>query len=184
MRIKIHCSFLVYVLILLFFELLEYYLFFLISIFLHEIAHAITGKIFGIKTSSLSISFSGLSLKFEDFNISKTKRIIILIVGPIVNLLIALIAYFLYQEKYIFFVICNLLLFAFNILPIYPLDGGKILYETISQKNTCEVVQKFFCLVLVIACIYMYINYQTIQVMFLGIYLLGFANLKKYDKYF
>ncbi len=184
MSLKIHYSFIVYLLILFFCNLLQYYLIFFLAICIHEITHAIVGVGMGIKIKSTTISFSGLSLQFYDFQIKKIKKIIILFSGPIINLIIAIFTYTFWGEEQIFFILCNLTLFIFNMLPIYPLDGGKILLEIIKNKKIIEIIQKTFCIILVIICIYMYINFQTIQLVFIGIYLLGFASLQKYDKYF
>ena len=188
MSIKIHYTFIIYLLILFFFELLPYYFCFFISIFIHEISHGIMGKIFGLKIKNISINFSGLSLGFENFNISKIKKIIIYIVGPVINLIIAIILNYYNNEEYAFLIICNLLLFTFNILPIYPLDGGKIIYEVLSNNIYCDklfnLIQQIFCIILILFCIYVYINFEAIQILFLGLYLLGMSNLNKYNKYF
>lgn len=45
--------------------------------------------------------------------------------GPSVNLIFVLIFLFFYQNITIIYV--NILIFIFNMLPIYPLDGGRIL---------------------------------------------------------
>lgn len=188
MSIKIHYSFIVYILVLFFLDLLNYYILFFLSIIIHEFTHGVLGRILGLKVNSVHISITGLSIKFKDFNISKAKKIIILLAGPIINLLISVLIYLLFKEKYIFFAMCNFILFTFNILPIYPLDGGKVLYEILKDKKRgkriLNLIEKSFAILLIVICIYFYINFYAIQILFLGIYLLGFVNIQKYNKYF
>lgn len=186
MSVKIHYSFIVYILILFFFNVLQYYLMFFLAIFIHEATHGIVGRICGIKTKSITISFSGLSLHFENFEKNNIIKTIVLLSGPISNLIIAYLIYLFFGEEQIFFVLCNLILAIFNLIPIYPLDGGKILLEIIGieNENKLRLVQNFFCIILGLLCMYMYINFESLQLVFVGIYLMGFSNFKKYDKYF
>ena len=69
------------------------------------------------------------------------KRIGVASAGPIINFLIASLAYlyfFITNDvsiigiKVDMVIYSNLLIFIFNLLPIYPLDGGRILKELIS----------------------------------------------------
>lgn len=80
-----------------------------------------------------SISFK---LKIKDYNkkiikgnILEFKKIIVAISGPLTNLLIILGA-LLMKIEYIpvnVVVYANIIILLFNLLPIYPLDGGRIL---------------------------------------------------------
>ncbi len=57
------------------------------------------------------------------------KEIIVAIAGPIVNLLIFIITLLNEEKTYLnnLIMYSNLLIFIFNLIPIYPLDGGRIL---------------------------------------------------------
>lgn len=66
------------------------------------------------------------------------KKIAIAFAGPLVNMFIAIIAFFMPKNILIqkeLLVYANLLLAIFNLLPIYPLDGGRILKEIITIKR-------------------------------------------------
>lgn len=108
---------------------------------LHEIGHMITGIILGFKPSTFDIMPCGLSIGFEgkvdNYNkkIGKTsfitiKKIIIALNGPLTNFLFTLI--FILFPITIFgvereiLIYANILIGLFNLIPIYPLDGGRI----------------------------------------------------------
>lgn len=87
---------------------------------------------FEIMPFGFRISFK---LKIDDFNkrikranFIELKKIIVAISGPMVNLLIIFILLLkqdFYNSQMLIYV--NVLIVLFNLLPIYPLDGGRIL---------------------------------------------------------
>ena len=181
MKIRIRYSFILYIIILHFFDLLSYFLIFFLSIIIHELLHAILGLLFGLKIKSAEISLSGLSINFENFELSTLKKIIVLICGPLINLIISLFFYFTFKDKYLFIIISNLLLFIFNMIPIYPLDGGRILYEILLKycrfsiaNNILLIVYQVFSILTLFLVSYIYINFYNIQILFIGIYILSF----------
>ena len=108
----------------------------------HELGHLIAGIMLGFKPQSLSINPVGLSVAFdikaEDYNekikkgnILALKKLIIALSGPAVNFLIVII-FMLFDFKFFyisreFVIYSNILIGLFNLIPIYPLDGGRIL---------------------------------------------------------
>lgn len=118
-------------------EQFEMYIIFLIFITLHELAHAIVGMIQGFQLERIEIMPYGLSIKFYYFNDANyKKKIITYLAGPVLNFILALIFLCIKtNEKFIvycFFI--NLVLGMVNLLPILPLDGGKILKEILKIK--------------------------------------------------
>ena len=89
------------------------------------------------------------------------------------------------REKYMFFILTNLMLCIFNLLPIYPLDGGKIMYELVNhfftiKKNILKNIYITVQLILLFTLAFLSINYYNIQLFFLGVYFLSFTNENKY----
>lgn len=107
---------------------------------IHELGHLLVGIVLGFKPNKIEINPFGISIGFKinlmDYNkklkkanIIELKKIIIAMAGPMINLLIIFIVSILdiniYEKTIIIY--SNLLLILFNILPIYPLDGSRIL---------------------------------------------------------
>ena len=185
MNIKIHYSFVIYIFILFFLGLLKYFSIFFISILLHEFTHALVGTLYGLKIINIEIDMCGVSIRFDKINEDCLSRIIIYMSRPLINIIIAIITYIIFKERFLFFVLTNLGLFAFNMLPIYPLDGGKIIFEIINKffytkklilKKCYTCFQIIFLFILAMFCI----NYSNVQLFFLGIYFLRFTIEDKY----
>ena len=114
--------------------------------FIHELGHLLAGLLMGFKPKSLEVAPYGFSISFEGYSKGMAKektwalkRIFIAFAGPLTNLLIILAIYlYLFIVKdinayYVELIIySNILIFIFNMLPIYPLDGGRIIKEIIN----------------------------------------------------
>lgn len=109
--------------------------------------HMIIGMILGLKIKSLHINAFGLSVLFETYESKKIielKKIAIAIAGPMVNILFIIIANFLninldLKQTIIY---ANALIAIFNLLPIYPLDGGRILKAILNMKFKERITEK------------------------------------------
>lgn len=112
------------------------YSIFFISIVLHELAHAILGLLLGLKIKKIRVNPLGINLEFMSFREKNRigKKIAIYLIGPLFNFLIAFVCYKIninYNLK-LNIVYTNLVLGFFNLLPILPLDGGKIFKEILN----------------------------------------------------
>lgn len=106
---------------------------------IHELGHLFTLNKFGVKICELKISLSGANIKTESFKrISIKKEIIILLSGPLINLCLSAVLYFvnLIIENIDFnnLISINLGLGIFNLLPFYNFDGGKIIEILLKSK--------------------------------------------------
>lgn len=107
---------------------------------LHELGHLFMGLLLGLKPEKIDLIPMGLAVSFKvnisDFNKKKKrgnvevlKEIFIAVAGPVVNLIILILAQIFVKDEMLknLIIYANLLIFMFNLLPIYPLDGGRIL---------------------------------------------------------
>lgn len=146
MEIRVNLKIFIFTIIFYFTKQIEIYALLMFFAVLHELGHLVVGLLLGLKVKNVSIMPLGLSIGFgidtEDYNkkIKKgnflnIKRIIIALAGPMVNFIIAVsfflfpFQFFVYQSSHI--VYSNLLIGVFNLLPIYPLDGGRIVKEVL-----------------------------------------------------
>lgn len=105
---------------------------------LHEISHIISAKIFKVKISYIEILPFGVSARLESNIIENpTYEIIIAFSGPLSNILLALIFYFISDIRMpyaSYITICSTAMALINLLPVLPLDGGRIMRAYITKK--------------------------------------------------
>ena len=74
------------------------------------------------------------------FGCSRKKEIAVALAGPAVNLVLFFTLWFNFlaykNDPVLVCALINLLIFAFNMLPVTGLDGGTVLFTLISRKNT------------------------------------------------
>ena len=117
--------------------MLKIYIYFLISMLIHEISHILVAKIFKMKLKNLRVSIFGASLEIErTIKNKEIKRIFMYLAGPIFNLIVAVLIKYINinEDEKIKIIYTNLSLCIFNLLPIIPLDGGNILREILKTK--------------------------------------------------
>lgn len=106
-------------------------LFAVLSALWHELWHIIVVHLLGGGTRSLTLNGYGISLKTDQ--LSYRQEAIVALAGPLSSLFaffaFAVTAhFFIFTENTVFLTFSNLAVFAVNILPIYPLDGGRALH--------------------------------------------------------
>lgn len=109
-----------------------------IFILLHELGHAITGVILGLKIKKININVFGLSIEFENYGKERlNNKIIIDMAGPAINIITFIIAVIFKNEEIAYI---NILLAIINLLPIYPLDGGRIVKNLLLKSHNYKQV--------------------------------------------
>ncbi|AKL95100.1 peptidase M50 [Clostridium aceticum] len=110
-------------------------------IVVHELAHSLTSIHYGIDVEEIELfPFGGVAKANNYLEMDPFKEMVIAIVGPMSNfimmfVMIVLQSYIALQMELVhFFILSNLTIGLFNMLPILPLDGGRILRAYISSK--------------------------------------------------
>ena len=99
---------------------------------LHELGHWIALRILGAKAAALRLSVLGAAMEVDSGRLSYGGELAAVLAGPAANLLAALVLTALGGERWPAAVGANLVLCAFNLLPVRPLDGGRALYLLVS----------------------------------------------------
>ena len=116
--------FLIFLLIIIFTGNFNAFFPYFMLLLIHELGHAITGIILGYQLDKITIyPYGGITSFNLPLNIPLKKELLILIMGPLMQI----IGYYLLKPFYPFIKVYHYTLLIFNLLPIYPLDGGRIM---------------------------------------------------------
>lgn len=128
---------------------------FILTIFvcvtMHEFGHAMAARKFGIKTKDITLLPIGGLARLESIPEKPKEELIVALAGPLVNVLIvaALSPFvsftlditkiqqlsFITAENFVFnLMFINLWLAVFNLIPAFPMDGGRVLRALLSFK--------------------------------------------------
>jgi Zn-dependent protease/CBS domain-containing protein len=127
-----------------------------VCVVLHEFGHALTAKRYGIGTRSITLLPIGGVASLKEVPEDPKAEFMVAIAGPAVNVLIAMVLFlfvpvesFLVQDpeiiqeelsgitnnNFMFYLFsANVALVLFNMLPAFPLDGGRVLRALLSIK--------------------------------------------------
>lgn len=114
----------------------------LLSVLIHELGHALTGKLFSQKVSIELFAFGGMTYR-EGKRLSLGKEFLVVLAGPLFGFILFVISFLLLgviqnKESLFFFALhittfVNLIWTILNLLPVLPLDGGH-LFSIIMEK--------------------------------------------------
>lgn len=140
MKIRIDLKIIIFIILFYITKQIDVYITMLIFCLIHELGHILVGIILKMKPDKLELMPYGLKVSFkvlpEDLNkkikkgtLLEIKKILVALGGPIVSLILAIM--FFYIELPIVTktdcIYSNILILFFNLMPIYPLDGGRII---------------------------------------------------------
>ena len=113
----------------------------LLSLCVHEAAHAAAARRLGYEVSSVEAQPFGFVARMELLDASAADSAAIYAAGPTASLVMAAVSALiedlvpLYAEARLGLTEYNLLIFAVNLLPALPLDGGRLLLAAFSKRG-------------------------------------------------
>lgn len=170
---------------------------YIFAIVIHELGHFFVAKKLGYSLSSFSISPYGFSLSYNNQNFDFKDELKIAIAGPLANFLSAFVilgVWWIFPSTYFFtedFVLISIVIALFNLLPAYPLDGGRIFVniasyffdESVAKKITIifnYLLAVFFFVIFVIC---LFINFNPTYLLFACFLFAGALNLNFVSRY-
>ncbi len=172
MNIKVNPLFFAFTLILIVSGHIVDFAFITLSLVAHELSHALMARLRGYVVKNTIIMPYGAMMSVNE-SFDKTSSILIGLAGPVSNLLLSLITlgvWWLFPSIYpytISFLYANLSLAIFNLLPVYPLDGSRVLLgfcknklKAIKGLQIAGVIVSLVFLALFIASIFFKVNFS------------------------
>ena len=159
MRFFVHPLLILVGVVAFFYAATYFFLALLIAVVLHELAHAMVAKNFGAVARSITLTPFGGAVNIEARFLTPRQRCLVLLAGPFASLIWALffgVIIWLFPVAFGFLeylVVANFLVGIMNIVPIFPLDGGKALAMVVKPKYILVWSNVVFALLLVISLI-------------------------------
>ncbi|HJV16825.1 MAG TPA: M50 family metallopeptidase [Bacillales bacterium] len=111
-------------------------------IFIHEMGHALAATFFSWRIKRIVLlPFGGVAEMDEHGNRPLKEELIVVISGPLQHIWMVAVSFLLYSVEWIphdmfqVFFHYNMMVLIFNLFPVWPLDGGKLLFLLFSLQK-------------------------------------------------
>ncbi len=124
-----------------------------LTVFLHELGHALTAKKYNIKTKDITLLPIGGLARLERLPEKPSEELAVAFAGPLVNIILAFVTSLFITlpntseemvaqlangvnagNFFLNFYLVNIVLAIFNLIPAFPMDGGRVLRALLSYK--------------------------------------------------
>jgi Zn-dependent protease/CBS domain-containing protein len=161
-------------------------LLFLLSVLLHELAHSLVARARGLTVKSIVLYVFGGVSNIEQEPKSPGVEFQMAFVGPLTNILLALLCYLLLlpfrgdhsaaAAVLSYLAVSNLLLGILNLVPGFPLDGGRVLRSIVwrvtgdANRATCvtTIVGTIIAYIFIFLGIWLFFASDTLDGIWLG----------------
>jgi Zn-dependent protease len=114
-------------------------LFLCVSVVLHELGHALAARRYDIPTADITLYPFGGVARIERIPEEPDAETVIALAGPAVNFVLAAIGGWVWMATSgsilaQTFIAMNLLMGVFNLIPAFPMDGGRVLRATLARR--------------------------------------------------
>ncbi|CAM3940188.1 M50 family metallopeptidase [Mesobacillus thioparans] len=117
----------------------------LLIIFVHEMGHGAAASFFSWRIKKIALlPFGGVAEMDEHGNRPLKEELVVVLAGPLQHVWMMALAYLLFlagmfpEKWHSLFMEYNLMILVFNLIPIWPLDGGKLLFLLLSMNTSFQ----------------------------------------------
>ena len=104
-----------------------------VAVLIHELSHSLVAKRLGAKVREIVLFIFGGVASIEKLPKEPKKEFTIAIAGPLASLILSLFIFAPNRFLHIFGYF-NLILAIFNLIPAFPMDGGRVLRSLLAKK--------------------------------------------------
>ena len=155
----------------------------LFAIIMHEAGHLFAMWLLECAPKQVRLIPASVQIT-SSFSRKYRNDVAVAVCGPLVNLVLFLVLYFNYlafkNELVLNYALLNLIIFIFNSLPVYGLDGGTVLYSILAKKTslnkaelTVKIITAAVAVALLILAVILTVNHKlNLSPYIIAIYLL------------
>lgn len=197
LKIRINWTTFIFIFIIFLFKQFKWYLYFLFYICIHECGHIIVAILLKYKIKEINVIPFGINMKIlasKTYNkviyrgtLENIKNIVIEMAGPLVNLIVLLLE--MKFNKNIHIIYINLIILFINLLPIHPLDGGRILKDIfcllLGKVKAVEYINLISNITTVILCVLLgilEIRVKNLSLIFAIVWIIKFRILENREE--
>lgn len=182
---------------------LGYILIVFFCVTLHEYGHALMGRRFGVHTGEILLTPIGGIAKMSQMTMIPKHEFLIALAGPLVNVVISsvlgFIIYFFLDAQFLpltddysiftdprdllrMVFLVNIILCIFNLIPAYPMDGGRVLRSLIAMKTDyykATIIATYIGMILALGFVVLGIFMEHPTLGFIGVFIFFMANKER-----
>jgi Peptidase family M50. len=169
-KVEFHFTTAIYFLLSFFAGLFKQTLTVFFIVLFHELAHTLTAYCFNFRINKIKILPFGAFLELDDYGVHHVlEELCVVLAGPLSHIILNAIFVYLYNQKFIslhHYEYCLLMsqsILFFNLLPIYPLDGAKIIMLLFSYILDYLVVLKIVLVCSIVSLFYFFYIYFDLE---------------------
>ncbi|GAB6054908.1 site-2 protease family protein [Methanobacterium alkalithermotolerans] len=142
------------------------------TVVIHELSHSYVAQKYGVEIKKIVLLPIGGVAQMSEVPKKPRQELFISLAGPLTNVIIAIILYLTYQftltllpgfiSNFILeFMLVNVVLAVFNLIPAFPMDGGRVLRAILAERmdylRATEIsvsIGKIFAVIMAVAGIF------------------------------
>lgn len=161
----------------------------LFAVLIHEAAHLFAMWVVDCAPKKIRLIPASVQI-IRRFGISNKNEIFVALCGPVANIVMFIVLFVnhlsFHNEMTLYYAIINLLVGAFNFLPVVGLDGGVVLLEILSRKydytqsvKVLKIITFLLCFITFAIAIILLLNHKlNISIFIVAIYFFIMGMLK------